>query len=174
MFMARQKVMAEIAADARPLVERLIGSLGGARVLIAEGDVVMNEIADRLDPAPARHRVPEKVPRGLGKPIGLAVAAAQEKEQRLLGQVLDSVLLRRGDGRIGGATVPKHSARREADPAAGRHDPGAPIAETVAIARDGHHRVGAETVGKDDVGGAGIAGIVNVQRQYHGVGWGHW
>src|SRR5208337_1077705 len=63
------------------------------------------------------------------------------------------------------AAVPYHGAARQADPALGSHDPGAPIAEAVAIGRGRHRGIGPQMVRKDDVGGARI---VNVQRQYHG------
>src|ERR1700736_2042698 len=49
-----------IAADAFPLVEGFKGRLGGTRVLVAERDMVVNKIADRLNPCPARRRIPNR------------------------------------------------------------------------------------------------------------------
>ena len=46
--------MGVVAADADALVVGLGGGAGGPGVLVAEGDVVVDEVADRLDPGPAR------------------------------------------------------------------------------------------------------------------------
>ena len=50
--------MGEIAANADPLLIGFIGGAGGAGILIAERQMVADEIADRLNPAPAARRRP--------------------------------------------------------------------------------------------------------------------
>ena len=69
-------------------------------MLIAEGYVIVNEIADRLDPSPACRRLVEQAPGDLGQPIRIAVTASQEKHQSLIGKVLDPMLLRASFDRI--------------------------------------------------------------------------
>src|SRR3984957_1074211 len=63
-----------VAADTLALVEHFPRRHGRARVLIAERDMVVNEIADCLDPCPAGRRLLEQLPRNIEKPVGLAVA----------------------------------------------------------------------------------------------------
>src|SRR3984893_3393802 len=48
-----------VPADAGAIAVSLPGRPGGARVFIAEGNVLVNKIADRLDPAPAGRSFPE-------------------------------------------------------------------------------------------------------------------
>src|SRR5271169_2537853 len=90
--------MGKVTAHALPFLERLLGRFTGAGVLIAEGDMTMDEVADRLNPLPSGRRSLEQVPSDLGQTIRLAITAAQKKNQGFLGQVLDGVLAsRRGD-----------------------------------------------------------------------------
>src|SRR5271166_4218244 len=81
-----------IPANAGTIAEGFPSRPAGARVLVAEGDVLMNVVADGLDAAPAERRIPEERPGDLGKPVGLAVTAAQQEHQGLVGQILDSML----------------------------------------------------------------------------------
>src|ERR1700680_2771838 len=74
-----------IAADAFPLVEGFKGRPSGTRVLVAERDMVVNKIADRLNSCPARRRMAKQVPSYLGQLVGLAIPAAQEKHQGFFG-----------------------------------------------------------------------------------------
>ncbi len=59
---------------------------------IAERQVLVDIIADRLHQRPARRHVPEQRPRDVGETVGLAVAAAEQKNQRLHRQVFEGVL----------------------------------------------------------------------------------
>ena len=69
-----------IAADAGPLLESLPGRLRGAGVLVTEGDMLMDEIADGLDAFPSGGRLAEEVPSYLGQQIGLAISAPQQEQ----------------------------------------------------------------------------------------------
>src|SRR5712692_5187633 len=51
-----------VPADAFSLVENLPGRLGRAGMLVAKEDMVMDEIADRLDTSPPRGRISEQLP----------------------------------------------------------------------------------------------------------------
>ena len=48
----------------------------GRAVLVAEGDVAMNVVADGLDAGPAGWRDGKKLPGNVGESVGLAIAAA--------------------------------------------------------------------------------------------------
>src|SRR5882724_3121776 len=58
----RDRQMGIVAADAPAFIVGFPSRLGGAGVLVAECDVAMDEIADRLHPGPARLRVLEQFP----------------------------------------------------------------------------------------------------------------
>ena len=157
--------MGEVAADALALVEGLPGGPGRARVLVAEGDVAVHEVADRLDARPAEWRGAEQLPGGLGadgrsrssgcpagrpgpRPAGPAPRAA-----RPTGRPASAVP---GSLTIGVGAKPGRAGRR--------HQPAAPVAEAVAIGRDRQRRVGHQMVGALQVGDARV---VHVQRQDH-------
>src|SRR5258708_3663963 len=69
-----------VATHTLAFIEDLPGRHSRARMLVAEGDVAMDEIADRLDARPPRWRLFEEVPGHLGQALGLAVATAEEKD----------------------------------------------------------------------------------------------
>src|ERR1700691_4695989 len=134
--------MREIAADAPALVERFPRGSGVARMLIAKRDMVMHKIADCLHPAPARESLPEKIPRYVGELLGLAVAAAQEKNQRVLGQFLDGMLLRVRGNYIGLAGI-LDDCRVTYGELSGRSDEArAPVTVAIAISRKWNRRAG--------------------------------
>src|SRR6202045_4337162 len=62
--------MGEIAANAHPLLIGFIGGAGGAGILIAERQMVADEIADRLNSAPATRGRPEQLPCDVAKLVG--------------------------------------------------------------------------------------------------------
>jgi hypothetical protein len=124
-------------------------------VLISERDVTVDEIADRLDPRPARRRFLEQLPGDFRKPVGLAIAAAEQIDQGVRGQILDRMLNCGSKHRIGQAAVAHDAVAGKAHAAGGRDHAAAPIAEHVAIGRDFDDRVGGEEVRHDDIGCAG-------------------
>ena len=101
----RDGEMGVVAADALALVVGFPRGLGGARMLVAERDVTMDVIADRLHPRPARRRILEQLPGDIRQPVGLAIPAAEQINQRIRRQVLDRMLNRRGNHGIGQAAV---------------------------------------------------------------------
>ena len=76
-----------------------------SRVLVVEGDAFVHVVADRLHARPARRRVAEQRPGGLGEPVGLAIAAAEQIDDHLVRQLLDRHLLRLRRDRVGQAGV---------------------------------------------------------------------
>ena len=123
----RQRQMRKIAADAGALLVDVMRRLHVMGVLVAEGDVVMDEIDDRLHPRPARRRVAEQRPGDIGELVGLAIAARHQIEQHLVGQLVDRHLLRGRHHDVGQAGIAHQrvaaqaSRRRRARPAGRRH-----------------------------------------------------
>src|SRR6185436_11695546 len=66
--------MRVVATHALAFMEGVPGRLGRARMLVAERDVAMDEVADRMDARPARWRLFEQLPGHVGQAAGLAVA----------------------------------------------------------------------------------------------------
>ncbi len=89
--------MGEVAAHAPALVEHVERRLGGVRVLVTEGDVGVDKIADRLHPPPAARGIAKQRPGGFREQVGLAIPAAEQKQQRLGRQIGDRGLAGRGD-----------------------------------------------------------------------------
>jgi hypothetical protein len=89
----RERQMGVVTADPALLGVSLSGCAGRARVLVAERDMVVNEVADRLHPRPAGRCGSEQPPRLVRQAVGFAVPAAEQKQQRVYGQVLNRMLL---------------------------------------------------------------------------------
>jgi len=105
-------------------------------MLITERDVTMDEITDRLYARPPRRSLFEEVPGHVGQAVRFAVAAAEQKRQRLGRQILHRVLRGRGRQDVRLAGIAHDTIGRQAHPAAGGDDAAAPIAEDVAVGRD--------------------------------------
>ena len=93
----------------------------------------MHEIADRLDPTPARRRLTEQVPGCLGKLFRIAVSAPQEKNEGLFRQILYRMLPRRSCNEVRRTRVLDDRRARDPDPPFGGYDTAAPVAEAIAI-----------------------------------------
>jgi len=148
----RNGEMRIVAADALPLVEDLPCRHGRPRVLVSERDVMVNEIADRLDARPAGRRFIEQLPRDVGKPICFAIPAAEQIEEGLRWKILDCVLHGRRRDHVGQAAVAHRSVGRQAHAARRSNEPAAPVPEAVAVGRDRHGRRGDEVIGYDNIG----------------------
>jgi hypothetical protein len=90
---------------------------GGAGVLVAEGDVVVYEVADGLHPRPAERRMSEEAPSLIGQAIGLTVAAAEQEQQGFRRQVLDLLLQRVQVDRIGHPRITNNGVSAEGETA---------------------------------------------------------
>lgn len=99
--------------------------------------------------------------------IRLAISAAQEKNQGLLGQVLDKVLTGRRGHLVGLAGVPDDASAGDSNAPLGSHDPSAPVPEPVAICANRYARVGRHQIGNDDIG---RTRIMDVQGENHRSG----
>jgi len=97
-------------------------------VFIPEGDVSMDIVADSLNPAPSRWRLPEEIPRRLGKPIGFTVPASEQEGQRFLGQILHRSVAPE-ERPVGGPGIVHEGAAGDARATARGNDAGAPVAK---------------------------------------------
>ncbi len=147
----RDGKMGEVAANALPVLQGLVRGLGGIGVLIAEGDVVVNEVADGLDQRPAFRHFPEFRPGKFRQSVGVAVAAAEEINQRLDRQSLERALHRVRRHVVGIAAVLHKKIRRNRQPPGGRLDHVANIPEAVAIFLGGNERVKLHPIRCDEV-----------------------
>src|SRR5271155_4002523 len=62
-----------VPADAGAIAISFPRRPGGARVFVAEGNVLVNVIANGLDAGPAERRIAEPRPGDIGQPVGLAI-----------------------------------------------------------------------------------------------------
>ena len=110
----------------------------GAGVVIAELDLVVGVVDDRLHPFPAGVDVAEQRPGQVRQLVDVAIAAADQIDHRVVGQFRDRMQPRAGRHRIGQAGILDQEIVADLDLAGRRHDPGADIAEHVDIvmARD--------------------------------------
>ncbi len=89
----RDREMGEVAADAGPVGVAAMRGAQQVGVHVVEADMAVDEIEDRLDARPAGRRCPKKVSQAKSaKPVGVAIAAAEQEDQHVVGQVLDLVL----------------------------------------------------------------------------------
>ena len=120
----------------------------------------MNEIADRLNAPPSRRDIAEHVPGRLAQPIGLAVAAAHEVDEALVGQIRHGEFPCARDDRVGLAPVFDRRVAPKRQVAGRRDKPAAAVAEEIMIGgrRDFGH-------GEDGFGHADIGLAIFVHRQ---------
>ena len=81
-----------VAAHAPPFLVRVPCRLRGTGMLVAEFDMTMGEIEDRLQPLPTGSHVAEQPPCGVGQPIGFAIPAAKQVHEDVVGQFFDRML----------------------------------------------------------------------------------
>ena len=125
--------MRVIAANAHPLLIGFIGGAGGTGILIAKAQMVADEIANCLNPAPAARSRPEQLPGDVGKLIGFAIAAAERKNQRLVRQPLDRDLFGIELDWVGPAAVLDDGVTANREIARWRDKPADTIAKCVKI-----------------------------------------
>jgi len=90
-----QKVTArvrEVAADTGLLTVGVPRRLGRARVRVAERDVLVHEVANRLNRSAPVGAFPNSDQGNVRQPVGFAVSTSQQKLQALLGKLLHRML----------------------------------------------------------------------------------
>ena len=105
----RNRQVRIVTAHAAALVVGLQCGARGSRMRVAELDVLVHEVADGLHARPAGRPGAEPLPGDLGQAVGLAIAAAQQVDQRRFGQHLDRCLHR--------PRAPRHRLHRCRSPA---------------------------------------------------------
>ncbi len=86
--------MGEVAADPNAFLMSFQGRPVVAREVITELDAVVDVIADRLNTRAAAFDGTEHRPGKIGELLGIAIAAAQQIDQRLVGKLLKRHLWR--------------------------------------------------------------------------------
>ena len=136
----RDGEMGEVPAHADPFLEGLVGRAGRAGLLVVELDVPVDEVADGLDAGPAGCRRPEQIPSRLAEPIRLAITAAEEVDEALVGQGGDGALFGVRKYGVVGAAVPYRRVTPEDELAGRRDEAAAEVAVKVVVGRGGHVR----------------------------------
>src|SRR6516164_3370537 len=77
--------MREIATHAGAVTITFPRRPAVAGVLVAEGDMAVDVVEDRLHPAPTEWRGLEQRPGDVGQPVGLAIAGGQQEHQSVIG-----------------------------------------------------------------------------------------
>ena len=88
----RDREVREVATDAGAVDEAAVGGPERIGIRVIEDDMAIDEITDRLDAAPSRRCLPERRPGEVAQTIGVAIAAAQQKNQNFVRQILDVML----------------------------------------------------------------------------------
>jgi len=133
-------------------------------VLVAELQVAVNEVADRLDLCPAGRDVAELPPGDIGQQIGFAITAAEQKTQRLVRKFLNRVLACVPVDLVRRTGIGDHRVRKDTDRAGRRHHTGAAVAEIVQIPGRANRRVEHQPVRDTKVG---PATVVHGEHQHH-------
>ena len=106
---------------------------GWVGVVVAELDVVVHIVADRLHPGPAFRRIAEQRPRKLRELVCFTIPAAKQIQQRVLRQILDGMLWRIGNDCVRCAGVADDESRRDAQDSGGCQNAMADVAEAVTV-----------------------------------------
>ena len=101
----RHRQMREVTAYANAFVMAFRSRTIAARMVIAEFEALMHVVADRLDTLPAAGNASEQGPGEIRKSLGIAIAASNQVDQRLVRQYIDAPLLRIWRDLIGQAAV---------------------------------------------------------------------
>lgn len=159
--------MGVIAADTRALVECLPSRSRGARLLIVEGTVVVNEIADRLNPGPTRScvsrtvatRLPTEGPsRNSGCPAGTPASPRADPQRRAA---------ERREPLVRNSRISHNSAGGESNPSRWPDNPAAPVCEPIPIRSDGDLGFRRQIIGDDDIR---RPRVVDMDRRNHRSG----
>jgi len=150
----RDREMREVATDPPLLGKGSRGASGGISILIAERDMLVNEVADRLHPAPSWGCAAEQRPGVVHHHVRLAVTAAKEIDQRIVRQIGHSMFLRRGIDEVRLPAVSDDRIVRQPQFAGGRQQAHAFIPEPIDVGRNSARGCNAQPVGCDQIAGA--------------------
>jgi len=126
-----------VAADADAFGVDVHGGLGGACLLVVEGDFFVDPVADGGGERPAGAEVSEEVVGDAAEAIDFAVAAGEEELEGVGGEELDGGLGEVEALELGVVARGDDAAAVEAEVAGGGEEAGATIAEGVEVLVDG-------------------------------------
>lgn len=81
--------MGKVAADALPLPIGVPSGLVGARMRVAESDMVMDESHDRIDAVARRGDIGKFAPGDAYQPVNLAISATKQVDEDIIRKPLD-------------------------------------------------------------------------------------
>ena len=117
-------------------------SLGGgaviARMVIAELEMAVHIVADRLHLLPAALNAAEMRPGEIGELLRVAIAAAHQEQQRVIGQFRNRELPGAGRDLVGKAGIPDQEIIADFNQARWRDETRADIAKGIAIVARGN------------------------------------
>ena len=129
----RYRKVLKIPANALLLHRDIDRGLCGPRKMISERDFRMHPVENRLNARPAWRRVPEQLPRQIGKPVDFAIAAGKQKLNHIGRQLFNRMLHRIPRHRIGFARVLNQRGIVKPQCPLRRSEAQASISETVVI-----------------------------------------
>lgn len=88
----RDREVSEIATDACLVGKAPVGGPQDVRLLVVEGYMVVYEVQDRCNAWPSRWRCRELSPGKIAEAVRIAITAAKQEDQDIIGQILDIVL----------------------------------------------------------------------------------
>ena len=150
----RDGKMGKVPAYAAPLDERLHGGPCRACMGIAEAQVIVHEIADRLNARPTGRRPAEIRPGEIHQALGLAITAGQKIHQRIVRQFADLMLAGGRIDLIGQTQIRHHRVGGNFNPPGRGGETAADVAERVQIAGDRHERRDLQLVRLEQITGA--------------------
>jgi len=132
--------MREVATNTMAFDHGLCSGPRGPCMMIAEFQIPMHKVADRLYARPTGPGLAKAAPRFVRQKIGIAIATAQQIDERIIRQILHRMLVRGGCHRVGLPCVTEDAIRGQNKLSRRSHEARAPVAEPVPVADEGHRR----------------------------------
>ena len=143
----RHSQMGKVAAYAAPFLVGFSGRSRDARMLVAEGDASMNEIADGLHARPSRLRAAEERPSQIEQSIAIAVSTCNQETESVVQKLLDRRLHGIWECPIRPPAVPYDRIRRNRHGSAGSNKPTTSVRKDIFVTGHRHARFGHNLVG---------------------------
>jgi len=151
--------MCVVPANAGTLVKGSGGAAIGSGILIVERNMPVDIVANSLYAGVTRRNGSEELPCGIGQEVRFAVAASEQKDEYVFGQILDGILSCAEDHLIWQAGVSDDAIRGQSKTASRSENAIATIPKPIAIDAYGNHGFGGHVIGYHDIAGAGVMDI---------------
>ena len=88
----RDRKVREIPANSHLVDKAAVGAPQGVGLQVVESEVIVDEVADRLNAMPSRRCAGEGCPCDVTEPVRVAIAATQQEDENVVRKVSDFVL----------------------------------------------------------------------------------